>query len=308
MNASLAESPPVAMSGPPGLTIFTPTYNRADLLPRLFDSIRRQVTPGEWLEWLVIDDGSTDGTPDLLATFAAERPDFVRHLRVVNGGKHRAINRAAQLAQGDWILVIDSDDLLADGALEHIRGSLASVQDARIGMLRGMRRFPETGQGASHFELPRNPCSHAEWVSTQRGFDTAEILRKSALQAHPFPEHAGERFMAESWLWHNLDKTHLIRFVDHVWVDCFYQPGGLTAQSRRARARSPLSAMDVYMAMYQSQAGWSVRVRAAVNWWRYRFHARCRNVMAAAVPARVPGLFAPAGWLLSRADRPRTSG
>ena len=292
----------------PELTIFTPTYNRADLLPRLFQSIKQQVTPGDRLEWLVIDDGSSDNTPELLAAFSAERPDFVRHQRVTNGGKHRAINRAAQLAQGDWILIVDSDDLLAAGALEHIRCSLASVhENARIGMLRGMRSFTKPEHAATHFEVPQNPGSHAAWISTQQGFDTAELLRKSALQAHPFPEHAGERFMAESWLWHNLDKTHLTQFVDHAWVECFYQPGGLSAQSRTARAHSPLGAMDVYMAMYQSRASWPVRARAAVNWWRYWFHARYRKVTTDD-PSRVPGVFAPAGWLLSCTDRPRTGG
>lgn len=290
----------------PELTIFTPTYNRAELLPRLFQSIKQQAAPGERLEWLIIDDGSSDSTPELLAAFSAERPDLVRHQRVTNGGKHRAINRAAQLAQGDWILIVDSDDLLAAGALEHIRRSLASAhENPRIGMVRGMRRFPEAAHAATHFEVPRNPGSHAAWISTQHGFDTAELLRKSALQAHPFPEHAGERFMAESWLWHNLDKTHLTQFVDHAWVECFYQPDGLSAQSRAARAGSPLGAMDVYMAMYQSKARWPVRARAAINWWRYRFHARSGKGVAAE-SGRVPGLFALAGWLLSRVDRPAT--
>jgi len=311
MKASLAQRRPgtartaqldaASMAVPRWLTIFTPTYNRADLLPRLFRSIQQQARPGDHVEWLIIDDGSSDHTSDVLAGFAAERPDLVRHLRVANGGKHRAINRAAQLARGDWILIVDSDDLLAAGALEHIRSLLEAAHgDARIGMLRGLRSFPESGH-ATRFNVPQNPGSHAAWVSSQAGFDTAELLRKSALQAHPFPEHAGERFMAESWLWHDLDKTHLTQFVDRAWVECFYQPDGLSAQSGAARSGSPLGAMDVYMAMYQSTARWPVRARAAVNWWRYWFHARSRKVAVAA--GRVPGLFAPAGWLLSRADR-----
>lgn len=304
MKASISECrhvPDAAMTSP-WITIFTPTYNRAKLLPRLFRSIERQVMPGDRVEWLVIDDGSSDHTPGLLAAFAAERPDLVRHQRVANGGKHRAINRAAQLARGDWLLVVDSDDLLADGALEHIRGLLGSVHDdARIGMLRGLRTFPESGH-ATRFEVPQNPGSHAAWISSQAGFDTAELLRKSALQAHPFPEHEGERFMAESWLWHALDKTHLVQFVDHAWVECFYQADGLSAQSDIARARSPLGAMDVYMAIYQSKSSWPVRVRAAINWWRYRFHASARKISVDG-PARVPQCLAPVGWLLSYADR-----
>ena len=288
----------------PVLTIFTPTYNRAELLPRLFQSIRQQVLPGDPVEWLIIDDGSRDSTPEVLAAFSAERPDLVRHQRVANGGKHRAINRAAQAAQGDWIFIVDSDDLVAPGAIGHIRSLLvAADEDARIGLLRGLRRFPELELSDPHFSVPRNPGFHAEWVSHQRIFDTAEVLRKSALRMHPFPEYANERFMAESWLWHNLDKTHLTRFVDHAWVECFYQAGGLSAQSRAIRANCPLSAMDVYLAAYQSKGRWPVRSRAAVNWWRYWFHARCRAGLSDHRPAHVSPWLAPAGWFLSRHDR-----
>ncbi len=140
------------------LTIFTPTFNRAELLPRLFQSIKQQLMPGEPLEWLIIDDGSSDNTPALLAAFSAERPDLVQHKRVANGGKHRAINLAARLARGEWILIVDSDDLLAEGALEKIRRALASVRgDARIGMVRGLRRFPEAGRAVDPFRRAAEP-------------------------------------------------------------------------------------------------------------------------------------------------------
>ena len=84
----------------PILTIFTPAFNRAELLPRLFESIQSQVPEGAPVEWLVIDDGSSDETPTDLASFESLRADLARSVRVENGGKHRAINRAASLARG----------------------------------------------------------------------------------------------------------------------------------------------------------------------------------------------------------------
>ena len=248
------------------LTIFTPTYNRAALLSRLFRSIAQQTHPGAPVEWLVIDDGSSDDTPAHLAAFAEERPDLVRHLRVPNGGKHRAINHAARAAQGDWLLIVDSDDLLGAGALADILRTLGHWhQRDHVGVLRGLRCFPAMRQGQPHFRVPRNPGSHAEWISAQRGFDTVEVIRRSALLAHPFPEHADERFMAESWLWHALDASHEVHFVDRAWVDGFYQEGGLTARSRSLRVDAPLGAMDVYTAIYRSGARWSIRARAAAG-------------------------------------------
>lgn len=291
------------LDGRIALTIFTPTYNRAALLPRLFRSIAQQAHPGTPVEWLVIDDGSSDNTPAHLAAFAEERPDLVRHLRVPNGGKHRAINHAARAARGDWVLIVDSDDLLGAGALADILRTLGHWHPRdHVGVLRGLRRFPAMRQGQPHFRVPRNPGSHAEWISAQRGFDTVEVIRRSALLAHPFPEHAGERFMAESWLWHALDASHEVHFVDRAWVEGFYQEGGLTARSRSLRVDAPLGAMDVYTAIYLSGARWSIRARAAVNWWRYRFHARSRRADGYGRPT-MSGWFAPAGWLMSWNDR-----
>jgi glycosyltransferase involved in cell wall biosynthesis len=301
-GAGPASRVPTGSANGIALTIFTPTHNRAALLPRLFRSIAQQVLPGTAVEWLVIDDGSSDDTPAQLATFAAERPDLVRHLRVPNGGKHRAINRAAHAARGDWVLIVDSDDLLAVGALADILRTLGHWHPRdHVGVLRGLRRFPARRQGQPHFRVPRNPGSHAEWISTQPGFDTVEVIRRSALLAHPFPEHAGERFMAESWLWHTLDASHEVHFVDRAWVDGFYQEGGLTARSRSVRVEAPLGAMDVYTAIYRSGARWSIRARAAINWWRYRFHARPHHEDGDDQPA-VSGWFAPAGWLMHWAD------
>lgn len=290
------------MADDPTLTIFTPAYNRAGLLPRLFASIKAQVAPGDPMEWLVIDDGSKDDTPAVLAAFAAERPDLVRCVRVANGGKHRAINRAADAARGQWVMIVDSDDRLAAGAVAQVLKSIAEVgANPAIGALRALKRFPELSV-EHHLDVPRNPCRHIEWCSRQHTFDTAEVIRRDALQLHPFPDFAGERFMAEGWLWHELDKTHLTFFVDSPWVECFYQEEGLSASSRAIRANSPYGAMAVYAAMVQAGLplrGW---MRSSINWWRYRFHARSQRKPVGR-PAGVSAALSPLGWLMYRYDR-----
>lgn len=279
------------------LTIFTPTYNRAHLLPRLYESIKSQVRPDELMEWLVIDDGSTDGTFEIIDRFTNERPDLVRYTCVENGGKHRAINLAAELAHGDWIMIVDSDDRLLEGAINHVLETIRRFgEDTRVGLLRGLRQFPELAT-EHRFDVRRNPCRHDEWISFQRPFDTAEVIRRTALQLHPFPDYPGEKFMAEGWLWHNIDQSHLTFFISSPWVECFYQDEGLSASSRHIRAESPCGAMAVYAAMLDAELSPKLRARASINWWRYRFHAgkQCKTVIS---KFRVPVTFAPLGWLV----------
>ena len=86
------------------ITVFTPTYNRAHLLLRLYESLKEQTSMD--FEWLIVDDGSQDNTTDVLKNIIDKgETDFsIRYFRVENGGKHRAINYGVQKANGEAFL------------------------------------------------------------------------------------------------------------------------------------------------------------------------------------------------------------
>ena len=83
-----------------------PTYNRRDLLPRAIDSVLAQTHPVD--EIIVIDDGSKDGTGDIVEKAFANEPK-VKLLRLENGGKARALNQGLTLARGEFIIALDAD-------------------------------------------------------------------------------------------------------------------------------------------------------------------------------------------------------
>jgi glycosyltransferase involved in cell wall biosynthesis len=101
----------------------TPTYNRADLLPRLWRSIREQTTR---FEWLIVDDGSTDGTLDVVATFEDDRITYVRHSR--REGVNRARNSGVIRARAPYVVFVDSDDEVAVGGLEGAVREIAAAE------------------------------------------------------------------------------------------------------------------------------------------------------------------------------------
>ena len=90
------------------ITLFTPTYNRAYILDKLYRSVQRQTFRD--FEWLIIDDGSSDNTEALVRGWMDDGNDFpIRYEKVPNGGKCRAINRGLDLAQGELFFIMDSD-------------------------------------------------------------------------------------------------------------------------------------------------------------------------------------------------------
>ena len=110
----------------PQISCIIPTYNRWPLVLEAVDSVLAQ-THSDW-ELLVIDDGSTDGTPKLLAE---QRPQ-VRLLRQENQGVSAARNRAAQESSGEWLAFLDSDDFWLPNKLEAQAAHLAAHPECRI--------------------------------------------------------------------------------------------------------------------------------------------------------------------------------
>ena len=101
------------------VTVFTPVYNRANTLERLYSSLCSQTYKD--FEWLIVNDGSTDSTGEVLANIKSK--DHFFNIVVIdkeNGGKHTAINRGIKEAKGELFFIADSDDLLPDDSLQII--------------------------------------------------------------------------------------------------------------------------------------------------------------------------------------------
>jgi len=109
-------------------TIFTPSYNRELTLRRCYDSLVRQTFKN--FEWLIVDDGSTDGTESLVQSLISENVIDIKYFKQTNSGKHIAINKGASLADGEFFLILDSDDMLTPDCLETLIKYYDGIADA----------------------------------------------------------------------------------------------------------------------------------------------------------------------------------
>lgn len=100
------------------LTVFTPAYNRAHTIHRTYESLLRQTCQD--FEWLVIDDGSTDNTRELVNNWKKDNVIPIRYAYKENGGLHTAYNKAIELMDSELCVCIDSDDWMPDDAVEKI--------------------------------------------------------------------------------------------------------------------------------------------------------------------------------------------
>ena len=113
----------------PYFTVFTPTFNRAYILPQLYHSLCEQSCKD--FEWLIVDDGSSDQTGELIARWKERENGFViRCYQIPNGGKPRAINFGITKASGKFFFMVDSDDHLTVDAIEKMRVWCKEIETA----------------------------------------------------------------------------------------------------------------------------------------------------------------------------------
>jgi glycosyltransferase involved in cell wall biosynthesis len=255
------------------VSVVTATYNRAATLPALFASIVAQDAD---VEWVVVDDGSTDGTAELVTAMAESAPFPVRLLRQPNRGKHVALNRGIPMARGSMALLIDSDDALLPGGLGRLLDRWGEIPAGLRGGFFGVvgRCFDETGRRIGDRFPGRRPvdCNwhDAVYVHRARG-DRSGLLRTDVLRAHPFPEPDDRSFVMEGLVWRQIGRRYLTRYVDDPLV--LVNTSGHDRLTRRPVGEICAALRDYHAVVLTQDMPWfrhspALFVRAAVQYGR----------------------------------------
>ena len=263
------------------ITVFTPTYNRAHLLPRLYESLCRQTFTD--FEWVIVDDGSSDGTSQLFHPNdnvndnegSSLNPIFnsikVRYFYQENGGKHRAINRGVKEAQGELFFIADSDDILPPEALQTVAEVYSHIKnDKSFGGVCGLDGKFEGGIIGSG--LPQEVMDvNSIDLRIKHGVtgDMKEVFRTSVMKEFPFPEIPKERFCPEALVWNRIATKYKLRYFNKIIYLAEYQEDGITSGIVRARMKSPVASMMTYAEMTTFDIPFMQKVKAAINYWRF---------------------------------------
>ena len=224
-------------------TVFTPAYNRGYIIEQLYDSLCRQTFRD--FEWVVVDDGSTDNTEEVMQQLMARDHFFpIVYHKQPNGGKHRAWNRGVELASGELFFGCDSDDYLTDDALEIADRIEQSIPEDEKGSfagicgLRGSRENQMLGtsfEGAGYMDI-----TYLEREKNRVKGDKTEIMYTSVWKKYPYHEFEGENFLTEATaLIRMADDGLKMRYFNQIVKFTEYLPDGLTANSWSRFMSSP---------------------------------------------------------------------
>lgn len=306
------------------VTVITPTYNRALLLPRLYESLRRQTNNN--FEWIVVDDGSTDdsmqlflGNEGLMASAKHISTDkeiwvgdfrnndgkaspVLKYVRKDNGGKHTAVNVGVQLAKGDLTLILDSDDELPTTAISDILAKYDIIRDDdKVGGLCfyiAHRNGRVIGRPILNNIL--TDSLNIRYALKVKG-DMCEVFKTSVLRDNPFPVIPDERFCPEALLLNRIALKYKLLLFREVVYFRDYLDGGLTDNIVGIRMKSPSASMLTYAELTECPVPFKARVKAAINFWRFWY---CRTATSV-VPRLAPiwHCLRPLGWAMHRRDK-----
>lgn len=209
------------------LTIFTPTYNRAYILPKLYESLCVQTCLD--FEWLIVDDGSTDNTHELVESWINEGRVDILYFYQDNSGKMMAHNRAVSGSQGELYMCIDSDDHLCtektvEDMLDYWQNEIGKLKNPEC--ICGFVGYKMIGQKEMHFPEGFHVAHLSELAASGFVGELAIVFRRDVLSHYPFPYFKGEKFVTDVYIYDQIDRDYKFLFFPYYIQDCEYQVGG----------------------------------------------------------------------------------
>ena len=259
-------------------TVFTPTYNRAHTLSRVYDSLCSQTFTH--FEWVIVDDGSSDNTKQLIDGWIAERRVSIRYEFQPNKGKHVAINHGVRVAKGDLFLIADSDDGFPANALNILYNHWRAIPDEQRPRFTGVTGLCVDEQGQIIGDkFPENVFdSNSPDIFYRHGIRGEKwgFHRTDVMKAFPFPEPENIRFVPEGLIWNAIGRQYKTRFVNDIVRD--YYQGADDQLTRRSKAK--IAPVRIFYAQmldadidYFRHAPWAV-CKIAIQGARFSFHQK----------------------------------
>ena len=220
-------------------TIFTPTFNRKELLEKLYKSLQKQTYKD--FEWLIVDDGSADGTKEKVEEFLSEKKLDIKYYFKENGGKQRAYNFATDKANGELFICLDSDDEYVENGLETILKYWKKYEkNNNIAGMGYLSTYPNREVIGSSFP-------EKEMVSTQFDIynkygvkgDKGLMFRTEIIKKYKFPVFDDEKFITEAVVYNRICEKYKMAYVNEKIEIKEYQEDGLTAKYNNLLLRNP---------------------------------------------------------------------
>ena len=234
------------------ISVLTATYNRANLLSKLYESIVNNLNENIEVEWLIMDDGSTDETKNLINKYAGENKLQIKYFSQENQGKMQAINNLIEYANGDLIIECDSDDYFTNNAFEIIRDEYEKNK-TQIQECYGLcfLKFDQTGKNMGYnFKKDKSKMFDLYFKEGENG-EKALVFNSEIRKQYKYELENGERFVTEARMFHKMDEKYNIICINQPIMICEYQNEGYTRNIDKQFINNPYGYFEYFKEILQ---------------------------------------------------------
>ncbi|MDY3002440.1 MAG: glycosyltransferase family A protein [Romboutsia timonensis] len=220
------------------LTVFTPAYNRAYTLHKCYESLQKQTSKD--FTWLIIDDGSTDNTKELVDSWISENKIEIRYKYQENQGMHGAHNTAYELIDTELNVCIDSDDYMPEDAVENIVSFWKENKREDLAGIAGLDIY-ESGEIIGD-KLPENIKESTYWDIYHKykvKGDKKLVYRSDLTRKYPYPVFEGEKYVGLGYKYAKLDDNYKLLFLNKPLCVVEYMEDGSSRNMLRQYRNNP---------------------------------------------------------------------
>ncbi|MBP5693367.1 MAG: glycosyltransferase family 2 protein [Bacteroidales bacterium] len=261
------------------LTVFTPAYNRASTIGRTYESLLRQTCKD--FEWLVVDDGSSDNTRELVEGWASEGKIPIHYVYQENQGMHGAHNTAYANITTELNVCIDSDDYMPDDAVETIvtfwKNNYREEDKDRIAGIIGLDADTSGKVIGKEFPEGLKETTLRDYYEVLGGLgDKKLVYRTEVVKKYPpYPLFEGERYVGLALLYNMIDEDYKLLVCNKVMVNVDYQPDGSSFSMWKQYWNNPKGM--AYVRKFDMQHAKSLKRRFQLNVHYVSHSIRSRN-------------------------------
>jgi glycosyltransferase involved in cell wall biosynthesis len=256
-------------------TIFTPTYNRANLIHRVFESLTSQSYKN--FEWIVLDDGSTDNTHEVLLDFQKNSKLEIKIIKRENKGKVFSINEALDHASGELFVCFDSDDWCEPDALNRLAeiwNSLTVDEKLNYSGISCLKMYTsKVIVGENYNRMNFKGHSYVDRFNKRISGDKWEIIRTDIHKKFKYDIHITEKYMAPEYSWLLMGVFYKTIFVNEPLSIIEYQVDGISKNNLKHRVCSSISTKLFYRTAWVVASGPVLKFKCAINHIRFSFHS-----------------------------------
>lgn len=228
------------------ISILTSTYNRVKLLPRLYDSIARNLEDNIQIEWLIMDDGSMDNTQEVVGKFKEYSNLKIKYYFQENSGKMKALNNLMKRVTGDLIVECDSDDFFADNSFKLINEEYEKCKTDKELYAMCFLKFDQDGNNiGKEFKYEKTTMFDLYFKEGENG-EKALVYFSDVRKQYEYKLEKNEKFGTEARFHHKLDEKYKLKCINEPIMICEYQKDGYTKNIKKIFKENPFGYYEYF--------------------------------------------------------------